>query len=114
MEKRNAGEKERGAGRGTQLPRPPRIPHRAAIDRLPKPVRRDNAAAGDLTNSPICPMRIRSRALPASLFSPTCTSHPTDFLRNGKWASLFRLVSQGIVAFLFALRKDPISLAHRP
>ncbi len=59
-------------------------------------------------------MRIPSRALPASFFSLASTVFPINLLRNGKWASLFRLVSQGIVAFLFALRKDSVSVSHRP
>ncbi len=85
-----------------------------AVAGLPKPVRRENTAAGDLPNSPSSPMRILLRALPASFFSLAFTVVPIDLLRNGKWTSLFRLFSQGIVAFLFVLRKDAVSLSHRP
>ncbi len=58
--------------------------------------------------------RILSRALSASFLVLACTVFPINLLRNGKWTSLFRLVSLGIVAFLFVLRKDAVSLSPRP
>ncbi len=71
---------------------------------LPEPGRRENASAGDIPAPPSRPLRILSRALPASFFALACTAFLTDFLRTGKWTSLIWLASQGIVASLFLLR----------
>lgn len=59
-------------------------------------------------------MRILLRAHPASFFSPACSVSLTDFLLAGKWTSLFRMVSKGIVVFLFILRKDAAPISSRP
>ncbi len=81
---------------------------------LPEPARREHVAAGDLQAPPIRPLRILSRLLPASFSALACTAFPADFLRTGQRTSLFRLVSQWIVVFLFVLRKDAVSLSRRP
>ncbi len=69
---------------------------------LPKPSRREKAAAGALADRPIRPLRILSRALLAA------------FLRTGGPTFMFRLFSQGTVVFLSILRKDAVPLSIRP
>jgi hypothetical protein len=102
------------AGAGVHLRLMPRLLRRAVSAGVSGPARRDNAAAGDLPNPRIRPLRIKSHAFPASFFALASTVHPTDLLDAGKWTSLFRLVSQGIVVFLFNPRKDALPLSHRP
>ncbi len=85
--------------------------------RLSRPARREDredAAAADLPASRIRPPRILSLALPATFFSLACIVYPGDFLRTGKLTSLFSLLTPGIVVFLCILRKDAVSLSHRP
>ncbi len=109
-----AGNKGSGASRADRLLRLPRLLCRAVSAGLPEPARPANTAAGDLPNPRNCPLRILPRPLPASFFALACTLFPNDFRRTGKWPSLSRLVSQGIVVFPFIPRKDAVSLFHRP
>ncbi len=83
-------------------------------DDLPKPARRENTAAVDAPDPRIRPKRILSLIFPASFVSLACTVFLIVFLLNGKWSSMFRLFSQGIVVLLFILRKDAVPLFTRP
>ncbi len=81
---------------------------------LPTPPGEGRTAPGGSPPRRVRPLRVLSRALPASFFALACTAFLTDFLRTGKWTSLFWLVSEGIVVFLFVFRKDPLAVSRRP
>lgn len=55
-----------------------------------------------------------SRVLPAAFFSLACYGFWTNFLRTGKWTSLFWLVSEGMVVLLLVFRRVSRSVSRRP
>ena len=48
---------------------------------------------------------ILARAIPASYFVIACVAFWNNFLRTGKWTSLFWMVSEGVVVILLVFRK---------
>lgn len=78
------------------------------------PAGRDNVAGNGCPSRRIRPVRILARAIPASFFALACAAFLASFLRTGKWTSLFWMVSEGIVVFLFVVRKDAVSVSRRP
>ncbi len=59
-------------------------------------------------------LSILSRAIPASYFAIACLAFWNNFLRTGKWTSLFWMVSEGVVVILFVFRRPTRSLSRRP
>lgn len=57
---------------------------------------------------------ILSRAIPASYFTLACMSFWNNFLRTGKWTSLFWMVSEGVVVFLLVFRRSTHSVSRSP
>jgi len=59
-------------------------------------------------------LSILSRAIPASYFTISCLAFWNNFLRTGKWTSLFWMVSEGVVVILLVFRRPSRSLSRRP
>ncbi|HSQ14762.1 MAG TPA: isoprenylcysteine carboxylmethyltransferase family protein [Candidatus Binatia bacterium] len=59
-------------------------------------------------------LSILSRAIPASYFSIACLAFWNNFLRTGKWTSLFWMVSEGVVVILLVFRRPSQSVSRRP
>ena len=57
---------------------------------------------------------ILSRAIPASWFAVACLAFWNNFLRTGKWTSLFWMVSEGVVVVLLVFRRPSRSVSRRP
>ena len=57
---------------------------------------------------------ILSRAIPASYFAIACLAFWNNFLRTGKWTSLFWMVSEGVVVILLVFRRPTRSVSRRP
>jgi len=50
-------------------------------------------------------LSILARVIPASYFTIACYAFWKSFLQTGKWTSLFWMVSEGMVVFLFVFRR---------
>ena len=59
-------------------------------------------------------LSILSRAIPASYFAIACLAFWNNFLRTGKWTSLFWMVSEGVVVVLLVFRRPTRSVSRRP
>jgi len=57
---------------------------------------------------------ILARAIPASYFVIACVAFWNNFLRTGKWTSLFWMVSEGVVVVLLVFRRPTQSVSRRP
>lgn len=57
---------------------------------------------------------ILSRAIPASWFAIACLAFWHNFLRTGKWTSLFWMVSEGVVVVLLVVRRPSRALSRSP
>jgi len=59
-------------------------------------------------------LSILARAIPASWFAIACLAFWNNFLRTGKWTSLFWMVSEGVVLVLLVFRRPSRSVSRRP
>jgi protein-S-isoprenylcysteine O-methyltransferase Ste14 len=59
-------------------------------------------------------LSILSRAIPASYFTISCLAFWNNFLRTGKWTSLFWMVSEGVVVVLLVFRRPSRSVSRKP
>jgi len=57
---------------------------------------------------------ILSRAIPASYFAIACLAFWNNFLRTGKWTSLFWMLSEGVVVVLLVFRRPTMSVSRKP
>jgi protein-S-isoprenylcysteine O-methyltransferase Ste14 len=57
---------------------------------------------------------ILARAIPASWFAIACLAFWNNFLRTGRWTSLFWMVSEGVVVVLLVFRRPTRSVSRRP
>lgn len=57
---------------------------------------------------------ILARAIPASYFALACFAFWNNFLRTGKWTSLFWMVSEGVVVVLLVFRRPSRSVSRSP
>lgn len=59
-------------------------------------------------------LSILSRAIPASYFAIACLAFWNNFLRTGKWTSLFWMVSEGVVVVLLVVRRPSRAVSRSP
>lgn len=57
---------------------------------------------------------ILARAIPASYFTIACIAFYNDFLRTGRWTSLFWMVSEGVVVVLLVFRRPSAHVSRKP
>jgi protein-S-isoprenylcysteine O-methyltransferase Ste14 len=57
---------------------------------------------------------ILARAIPASYFTIACIAFWNNFLRTGKWTSLFWMVSEGVVVVLLVFRRPSTNVSRSP
>ena len=57
---------------------------------------------------------VLSRVIPAAYFSIACYGFWGNFLRTGRWTSLFWMGSEGIVVLLLVLRRESTSVSRSP
>jgi len=75
-----------------------------------------SSPAGAMAQGPLTQrvFSIVSRAVPASYFAIACLAFWNNFLRTGKWTSLFWMVSEGVVVILLVFRRPTRSVSRRP
>ncbi len=59
-------------------------------------------------------LSVLSRVIPAAFFTMACYGFWGNFLRTGKWTSLFWMASEGMVVLLLVFRRESTSLSRKP